>query len=418
MTADGAEAISQSHAGLHEADRQAMSFQPLATLLLGLNPGLAFNPSHLGARLHSSHHSLGRANPVMYKTSKEPTRRQLQVGEYIRNRLAEVIFNPGDKLLKRIPPGLNKMVEVTEVDISPDLLDCKVWVDVIGDKKEKVMAVRWLQSNVKPFRWRLAQKMRHFKRIPRLLFYHDDSIDQDEVMAAKLEQMRKEDEAIVRSWGSSWTYASDGEIDDVDEDFGSDEEDFELFDAEDADRKGYWRDRPFTPDDKERRNDPRCAGDALTFKEMCGRLEHQGKTPEQLKAHWDTLVRQDREFEEVSDDIEAGIDFTATDDEAWLNDEEEDDLEDELPSNYYVDPRWKEEDGEVVEMSEEDQEIGVEYESIDDFEAQKKRQQSQHRIKGLSSLRKKFKPVVRDVVEPIKEKMRETVEEHADAKPP
>ena len=84
------------------------------------------------------------------------------------------------------------MIQIIDVQVSPDLGNARVKVSVIGDRKDKISAVRWLQGNTKGLRHKLAQNLQHMKRVPSLHFSHVDVGRAVDVMTTieKLSQQR------------------------------------------------------------------------------------------------------------------------------------------------------------------------------------------------------------------------------------
>jgi len=72
-------------------------------------------------------------------------------------------------------------ITVTEVRISPDLRDGRVFVAVIGDQATVADRFRWVQRHAKEFRAELSQRIT-IKFLPRLTYVLDES----SVRAAKL----------------------------------------------------------------------------------------------------------------------------------------------------------------------------------------------------------------------------------------
>jgi ribosome-binding factor A len=92
----------------------------------------------------------------------------------MRSELSSVIRSGNVRGSKRIPGGLQQLISVVDVDMSPDLTNARVKVSIIGDRKDKISAVRWLQSSARAIRYELAQRLRHMKRVPQLSFTHVD----------------------------------------------------------------------------------------------------------------------------------------------------------------------------------------------------------------------------------------------------
>lgn len=75
---------------------------------------------------------------------------------------------------KPISGQLRQMISIIEVDISPDLRQARVKVSIIGDRKDKITAIRWLQGNTGGIRYALAKRVKGMKRVPNLSFQHVD----------------------------------------------------------------------------------------------------------------------------------------------------------------------------------------------------------------------------------------------------
>ena len=132
------------------------------------------------------------------------------------------------------PAGLELMVSVVDVDMSPDLRNARVKVSVIGDRKAKISAVRWLRSNVRGFRHVLAQRNRHMKRVPMLTFDHVD-VGAATDMMVRLEEMRDEADVAEARRVANGEYVTD-------EEGGID---FAATDEE------AWDDLPYSDDDED-----------------------------------------------------------------------------------------------------------------------------------------------------------------------
>ncbi len=73
--------------------------------------------------------------------------------------------------------GLQIIITVTKVYVTPDLLDAKVYISVFPtDKRDAIL--RETQDNAKMIKHQLAQRTRRqLRRVPDLRFYIDDSLD-------------------------------------------------------------------------------------------------------------------------------------------------------------------------------------------------------------------------------------------------
>ena len=123
---------------------------------------------------------------------KQPTQRQLRVGELLRHRLSEVLHR-GDfeaKVLKRA------VISVTEVRISPDLRYATAYIMPLGgDNLEKI--VELLNLEVPRLKKNALTGMR-MKFTPDIKFAADDSFDQavrmDALLASQAVARDTEDE--------------------------------------------------------------------------------------------------------------------------------------------------------------------------------------------------------------------------------
>ena len=168
------------------------------------------------------------APPALMGASRGDGRRQGRIGQVVQAELATVIRTAHSLGNTRIPSGLQQMISVVDVDMSPDLRNARVKVSIIGDRKDKISAVRWLRGNVRGLRHELAQRNRHMKRIPILSFAHVDVGAATDIMV-KLGELRREDEEAAISRGEA-SDEDDGGID-----FDASDEDAWLEDDDDDD---------------------------------------------------------------------------------------------------------------------------------------------------------------------------------------
>jgi ribosome-binding factor A len=101
------------------------------------------------------------------------TRRMEKVSDLIQSTLAEFI-----RLRVKDPAIADVMVSITRVDVSPDLANARVFVSVLGsDEAEPERAVESLQ-HAEPFLHRELVRALHMRRVPRLQFRLDRSIEE------------------------------------------------------------------------------------------------------------------------------------------------------------------------------------------------------------------------------------------------
>ena len=109
--------------------------------------------------------------------SSGPSQRQLRVGEDIRHHLSKILARKETHI-----PELDKVsITVSEVSVSPDLSNARVYVMTLGGANiDKVLPV--LNQTAPLLRHHLATKV-HLRRLPVLKFFADESYDTAERMA-------------------------------------------------------------------------------------------------------------------------------------------------------------------------------------------------------------------------------------------
>ena len=110
-------------------------------------------------------------------TSVGPSQRQLRVGEDIRHHLSATLARKET----HIPELDQASITVSEVSISPDLANARVYVMTLGGVNiDKVLPI--LNQAAPLLRHNLANKV-YLRRLPVLKFVADDSYDTAERMA-------------------------------------------------------------------------------------------------------------------------------------------------------------------------------------------------------------------------------------------
>lgn len=105
-------------------------------------------------------------------SSKQPSQRQLRVGEEIRHILAETLLKAqsGDPLLD------TASITITEVRVSPDLQNASVYVMPLGGKNFPEI-LHAFKEKAGYFRKEIARKLAT-RVVPRLMFRADTSFDE------------------------------------------------------------------------------------------------------------------------------------------------------------------------------------------------------------------------------------------------
>lgn len=99
--------------------------------------------------------------------------RQKQVGEVIRRFFGMILTEEGVNIF-----GRGKLVTVTEVKMTPDLLVAKIYISVYGteDKQEVILLLEDAQV---PLRQALAAKIgKQMRRMPEIEFFLDETVDE------------------------------------------------------------------------------------------------------------------------------------------------------------------------------------------------------------------------------------------------
>lgn len=114
------------------------------------------------------------------------SKRQKQVAEVLRRYLGMLLTEEGSLIY-----GRDKLVTVTQVRMTPDLLLAKVYVSVYGsDNKQEV--ILQLEDNYPRIRQALGSRIaKNMRRVPELQFFLDDTVDEMYRVEALLENMDK-----------------------------------------------------------------------------------------------------------------------------------------------------------------------------------------------------------------------------------
>ena len=117
-------------------------------------------------------------------------RRLNKISKLIQKDLGEIIQNDARTGMK------GTIISVTAVSVTDDLSIAKVYLSVFPkDRREGV--VQGLKDNTPAIRNALAQKIRHqLRKIPRLSFHSDESLDYVEAIEASL---KGEDENPIKN---------------------------------------------------------------------------------------------------------------------------------------------------------------------------------------------------------------------------
>lgn len=105
---------------------------------------------------------------------REPSQRQLRVGELVRHAITEVL-NRGEA---RTPELQTAVLSVSEVSMSPDLKHATAFVSALGlEPQREALLIRALNDEASHLRHRVAKHLDHMKSLPQLRFRADTSFD-------------------------------------------------------------------------------------------------------------------------------------------------------------------------------------------------------------------------------------------------
>ena len=114
-----------------------------------------------------------------------PSRRIERLNEQLRADLAELI----SRQMK--DPRIAGLVSITEVDLSPDLRQAKVYISVLGSAEDRKQTLAGLKSASGFLRSQLAARMTT-KRAPELYILLDTSIERGERIMQLIRQVERE----------------------------------------------------------------------------------------------------------------------------------------------------------------------------------------------------------------------------------
>lgn len=114
-------------------------------------------------------------------------RRIDRIEEQLRIELSEIIE-------REIQDPRIGLTTVTAVKVSPDLRHARVFVDMLGDEKDRKKSIEGLRSAASYARRSLSKRLHHLKRIPELTFDYDESIAKGIRIEELLDQIKHEEE--------------------------------------------------------------------------------------------------------------------------------------------------------------------------------------------------------------------------------
>jgi len=110
--------------------------------------------------------------------------RASRVGDQIQAELASLLTRQVHD------PGIG-FLTITQVKLSPDLQQARVYYTSIGDDKAKRESARALDRATPFLRRQVGQRLR-LKRVPELTFFYDESIEQGDRVERILQELKTE----------------------------------------------------------------------------------------------------------------------------------------------------------------------------------------------------------------------------------
>lgn len=104
--------------------------------------------------------------------NKEPSQRQLRVGEEIRHILSDVFLRQEFNIAELS----DLTITITEVDVSPDLRNAIAYTSVLNPNIDEAAVVKVLNTHAGPFNHAIAKKLT-MKFSPKLKFSGDTRMD-------------------------------------------------------------------------------------------------------------------------------------------------------------------------------------------------------------------------------------------------
>lgn len=116
------------------------------------------------------------------------TIRQKQVGELIRRNVSIILREEGSYIYG------DALVTVTNVMVSPDMSQAKVYVSVYNTE-EKQAVVLMIDEQITRIRQALAHRIKkHVRRIPEIFFFLDDTLDEMFRLNSLFDKLEAEDQ--------------------------------------------------------------------------------------------------------------------------------------------------------------------------------------------------------------------------------
>ena len=138
---------------------------PATSVSVGCSPSSRFALTMAGY----GRNSVGRGRGRGPGQSSRGGIRQARVARSIRDEISSIICDMDIKAKVYPDEDLLRGTSVSEVEVSPDLSYAKIYISVLGNSVEKRQIFVWLCENVGQVRFSLAKRLRHMRRVLKLL---------------------------------------------------------------------------------------------------------------------------------------------------------------------------------------------------------------------------------------------------------
>lgn len=110
------------------------------------------------------------------------TRRAERISNLIRQEISELLQEQVND------PRLSSLISITQVTTSPDLMQAKVYVTILGNKTDTNEMLQGFKSASGFFRRELSRRLK-LRHVPELSFIFDDSIERGSNILRLIEQI-------------------------------------------------------------------------------------------------------------------------------------------------------------------------------------------------------------------------------------
>ena len=117
------------------------------------------------------------------------TRRAERISNLIRQEISELLQEQVND------PRLSSLISITQVTTSPDLMQAKVYVSILGDKADRNEMLQGFKAASGFFRRELSRRLT-LRHVPELSFHFDDSIEHGTNILRLIEQVSSDSDNI------------------------------------------------------------------------------------------------------------------------------------------------------------------------------------------------------------------------------